>query len=108
MIKQEREILLSLKAKSQITEIFDYIKLQSRDNALKVRQKIKEAISILSIFPEAYPRDWFIDQTNCEIRFTIVYNFKIVFEVTENQIIVLQVFHAAQNPEKLSETDDEQ
>ncbi len=103
----ERKILVSEKAINQINEIYAYIKQNSKDNAVKVRRKIKETIANLSVLPEAYPRDWFLDQTVGEFRFALVFVYKIVFEVSETEIIILQIFHTAQNPDKLSNSENE-
>ena len=97
----KRQIIVSNRAKLQIAEIYNYIKNDSPTNAKKVRAKIIEHIGLLTNMPEKYPREWYLDQKQGEFRFIPIYSYKIIYEITASHIIVLQIFHTSQNPDKI-------
>jgi plasmid stabilization system protein ParE len=91
----------TLEAKRDLKPIFDYImRVESRERALYViagiRAKAKETLN----FPTKHPLEPYINQDN--VRFVVKWSYKIVFEIKENTIRILSIFHTAQNPEKIN------
>ena len=87
-------------AKKDLKPIFDYIKhAESRERALYVitgiRAKAKETLT----FPTKHAIEPYINRDN--VRFVVKWSYKIVFEIKENTVIILSIFHTAQNPQKL-------
>lgn len=101
-MNKHRKIVWSLQAKSSIDNIYDYIKKSSLQNAKKVRLRIVTTVSDLLIFPEKHAREPFLDKTKGYFRFAVVWSYKIIYEITGDKIIVLDIFHSAQDPNKIT------
>ena len=78
-----------------------YIKrTQSRERARYVRLGIHEAALHAALMPEKHQKELAFERA--DIRYVVKWRFKIVFMLTEESIIILRVFHASQNPDKLT------
>jgi plasmid stabilization system protein ParE len=97
------KIKWSLYAKRSLDLIVEYIKEDSPQNAKMVKQELLNLTGTLSDFPEKFPRDPIIPKTKGNFRFVSKWNFKIVYEITEHEIIILDIFHTAQNPDKINQ-----
>ena len=95
------KIKWSFYAKESLDLIVEYIKQESPVNAKSVKQELISLVSSLNNFPEKYPIDKIIPKEKGEFRFISKWSFKIVYEITEKEIIIIDIFHSAQNPEKL-------
>ncbi len=100
-MKNNYQIAWSLHAKNSLDKIYEYIKEESPQNAQKVKRKIIELVSSLIVFPEKYVREQFLDQQKGDFRFAVIWSYKIIYEITDDIIIILDIFHAAQNPVKI-------
>jgi len=100
-MKSNYKIIWSLHAKDSIDKIFEYIKAESPQNAHKVKRKIIELVNTLTFFPEKHTREQLLDREKGNFRFVPIWNYKIIYEIAENEIIVLDIFHSAQNPNKI-------
>ena len=49
--------------------------------------------------PAKHAREPYINQDN--VRFAVKWSFKIVFEIRDNTVRILSIFHTAQSPEKI-------
>jgi plasmid stabilization system protein ParE len=54
-------------------------------------------------FPQKFPIDPFIPQSKGNFRFVSKWNYKIVYEITLDEIIVIDIFHTAQSPGKIED-----
>ena len=61
--------------------------------------KIYELTATLIVFPEKFPIDPLVN--NPVIRFAVIWDFKIVYAIDKNSIVILRVFSTRQNPKKL-------
>jgi predicted adenine nucleotide alpha hydrolase (AANH) superfamily ATPase len=52
--------------------------------------------------PNIYPIDEYTSTDEKTIRFTVKWNYKILFFVNANIVLIAGIFHAAQNPYKLT------
>ena len=88
-------------AKRDLKPIFEYVaRVESRERALYViagiRAKAKETIK----FPTKHAHEPNVNRDN--VRFTIKWSYKIVFEIKGNKVRILSIFHTAQDPEKMN------
>jgi toxin ParE1/3/4 len=96
------KIKWSVFAKKSLDTIVDYIKQDSPENAKMVKRTLINLVGTLNDFPEKYPLDPFIKAQKGNFRFISKWNFKIVYEITEVEIIIIDIFHTAQSPEKIN------
>ena len=101
-----RKIIWSFKAKESLDNIYKYIKNDSLQNAKKVKRKIVEVVDDLLVFPEKYPCETFLDKAKGNFRFVVIWSYKIIYEITVDKIIILDIFHTAQSPTKITKLID--
>lgn len=97
------KIKWSLYSKQSLDSIVASIQTDSPSNAKLVKRTLALLVSSLIDFPEKFPKDPFIPKNKGNFRFVSKWNYKIVYEVTNNEIIVIDIFHTAQNPEKIED-----
>jgi plasmid stabilization system protein ParE len=93
------KVLWSDQAKENLAQIYDYIFEDSPQNAENVIETLIEIGNSLSDKRFDYSKDLIIN----EERFKSIpkWSYKIVYERTEDEVIILDVFNTNQNPEKL-------
>jgi plasmid stabilization system protein ParE len=90
----------TLEARNDLHSIFDYInRIENRERALHVIDAIRKEAFKTGTFPTKHPKELRINNEN--IRFTVKWSYKIVFEIRGNTVRILSVFHTAQHPDKL-------
>ena len=94
------KVLWSDQAKESLAQIYDYIFEYSPQNAEKVVDILIEIGNSLADKRFDFCRDLIIN----EERFKSIpkWSYKIVYERTENEVIILEVFNVNQNPDKLN------
>jgi plasmid stabilization system protein ParE len=86
-------------AKSDLKSIFEYISsVESRKRALYVVTDIRKKAKETAGFPTKHAKEPYINKDN--VRYALKWSYKIVFEIKENTVRILKIFHTAQNPEK--------
>jgi len=86
------KIRITPKARQNINEIARYLKQEvSSEVASKVKNGLIEAISRLETYPEAYQAFTEISSDKAVFRRIIKWNYKIVYTVEEEELIVLVV-----------------
>ena len=93
-----KPVIWSPKAISSIQDVYDYIYIQSPQNADLVVETLFDLGHKLNVFPEKNPIEPLF--TSKEIRFFPKWNFKIVYRIEETRIHILDVFSTQQNPSK--------
>jgi plasmid stabilization system protein ParE len=87
-------------AKKDLKPIFDYIvRVENRERAIYVVKGIRAIANEIVNFPAKHAHEPHINKDN--VRFTVKWSYKIVFEIKENTIRILSVFHTSQSPEKI-------
>jgi plasmid stabilization system protein ParE len=95
---EEVEIFISPFAAQCLQEIYNYYsQVGSDDVAEMVVHNIVEDIEQLRVYPNLGSNEPVLELK----KFILVYNFKIIFERKTNVIEILDIFHTAQDPEKL-------
>ncbi len=51
--------------------------------------------------PHKYTKDPFLEKYSRNIRFKAIWSYKLVYEITEENIIILDVIHTSRNPENM-------
>ncbi|WP_291102139.1 MULTISPECIES: type II toxin-antitoxin system RelE/ParE family toxin [unclassified Flavobacterium] len=92
-------ILWQKSASKDLALIFKFIEKESPQNALLVFNSICDLVISLEIFPYKYPKERSFNSEN--IRYAVVWSFKIVYSIEEENIVILRVFNTKQNPKKL-------
>ncbi len=99
-------IIWSNKSKQSLIDIMNYIK--NRDSLAKakyVKNEIIKTVENASLFPYKHPIEPIFNNT--DVRFTVKWNFKIVFKINDKSLQVLEIFHTSRHPEKLYDADKE-
>jgi len=93
------KIIWRKKASDELEAIYNFIKLDSPQNAVMVFNEIFNLINSLLLFPERNPVDRTINKSN--VRFASLWNFKIIYSIEKDAIVILRIFGTKQNPKKL-------
>jgi plasmid stabilization system protein ParE len=105
MVKHNYKVIWDDEAKASLRKIYDYIKnRESIEQAKKVRDEIRELGKSLGFMPSKYSEDPFLKDEPGEIRFKSIWSYKIVYEITEESVIILDIFHASRDPQNLKKT----
>ena len=94
-------VLWSKRAHDELDAIYNYIlkKQKSPQNAVLVFNSIFDLANSLPEFPYKYPVESFLKNPN--VRFAVIWSFKIVYAIHENSIVILRVFNTNQSLAKL-------
>ncbi len=89
-------------AKRQIQEIFDYYNsVAGMKIARKVVRKIVERPRIIVRNPEAGEREWLLEDLSFEYRRLIEGDYKIVYRVDDNKVMIVAVWDCRRDPADL-------
>lgn len=91
-----KPVIWSKNAIVSIQDIYDFIYIQSPQNANLVIETLFDLGEKLNLFPEKNPIEPFFNHN--DIRFFPKWNFKIVYRIEPNRIYILDVFSTLQNP----------
>ena len=93
-----RQVIWSLIVQNDKKEILDYWRLRNKSNAYskKLNELFKESIRIIVDFPQIGK---VTDDTKARIK--IVRDYLIIYEETENQIIILTIWNSRQDNDRL-------
>ena len=106
MVASKRKILWDSKAIDSLKSIFFYLKFKASLIVVnQVRDKILNEVKSLNSFPEKYPKEPNLLNLKGDFRFKLVWNYKIIFEVLPDRILILDIFHTSRNPIKISQKD---
>ena len=88
-------VIWSVPAKQDLKSIYDYIATDSKYYAIKVSQDFVEKSESLAEFPKMGRMVPEIDNPN--IRELIIYSYRLIYEISSNQIKILAIIHSKQN-----------
>jgi plasmid stabilization system protein ParE len=102
MVTKKLKIVWSPLAKQSLRDIYDYIKArETLKQATIVRNEIIELVGSLNDFPDKFQRDPYLANEPEEVRYALIWNYKILYEVQKNMIAVLEIFHTSRNPKDI-------
>ncbi len=97
------KVIWNNEAKYALRNIFNYIKERdSAEAAKKVRDEIVTSAKNLNVFPEKFAEDPYLKDEPGNYRFKVIWSYKIIYEVTPESIIVLDIFHSSRDPGNIS------
>jgi plasmid stabilization system protein ParE len=88
-------------AKENLDCICDFIAKDSLDAARYVKKELVKLAHSLSGFPEKYSKEEYLADEPENYRSISKWNYKIIYEVTNDCLIIVDVFHTSQNPSKI-------
>ena len=101
MVKKKLPIKWDLFAVDNLNSIYKYIAKDSVSAAKQVKKSIVLLVKTLSDFPEKYSKEEFLSDYSNNFRSVTKWHYKIIYEITEKEIIILDIFHVKQNPKKI-------
>lgn len=88
-------------AKESLDQIYEYIFQDSPQNAKKVKKELIKLVGSLNDFPEKYSREEFLDEVLGNYRSVSKWTYKVIYEVTEDSIIIVDIFQTRQHPSQI-------
>jgi len=98
-MKREK-VIISRKAQESIKGIFNHVK---RASSLETAQKVK--ITIITECKElkdfsGYSKERYLEDLKGEFRSVTVWDYNIIYSLTEREVRVLNVIHTSTHPDK--------
>ncbi|MCG2591125.1 type II toxin-antitoxin system RelE/ParE family toxin [Rhodohalobacter sulfatireducens] len=93
-------VVWSEKARNALADIYDYVYQDSPETAEKVLETLVGKATSLEDKRIEYPRDPILNDER--FRFIIQWDFKILYQRTESEVIILDIFHTRKDPGKLT------
>lgn len=82
--------------------IFDYYSVNgAKQVAHKVRKQIFNSVRQLINNPNSGQLELNLEELSEKYRYLVVGNYKLIYRIVENQIVINDVFHTKQNPFKM-------
>ena len=84
--------------------IFDFYSAKaSKKVAHQIRKKILESTKQLIIQPKSGQKELNLEKLNQDYRYIVIGNYKIIYRIHQNEVIINDVFDTRQNPEKMKD-----
>lgn len=99
----EKEIIWSKTALEQLESIYFYLikRTKSETTSNKVVNSIYESVSILKSNWEIYELDEMKKSNSGNFRAYEIYNYRISYKITPNEIFIVRIRHTKRNPKSL-------
>lgn len=91
-------VVWSNSAKAELRKAFDYITLDSLQNAQVVRDTLIDLTVDLTANPEKYPLDKFKKNNDGTWRAFEKHHYRISYRILENQIRIVRMRHTSKSP----------
>jgi plasmid stabilization system protein ParE len=88
-------------AKRNLDDIYNYIAQDSEVAARKVKKELVKLAHSLNDFPEKFSIEEFLIGEPEKFRSVSKWSYKIIYQVTEDCIIIVDLFHTSQHPSKI-------
>jgi len=89
------------RAKENLDSIYDFIAEDSITSARYVKKKLVNLARSLNDFPEKYSKEEFLQDEPENYRSVSKWSYKIIFEITDECLIIADIFHTSQHPSKI-------
>jgi len=89
-----------------LKSIFDYyVTKANRKVAHKIRKQILDSTKQLVKNPESGQLELYLEKLNLNHRYILIKNYKIIYRILHNQIVISDIFDVRQNPIKMNDED---
>jgi len=92
------QVIWSSSAQKQLMECYEYILLDSYQNAEKVKNGILSSTGKLTSHPEAHPLDRYKKENDGSFRAYEIHRYRIAYRVTKQNIIITRIRHTSMEP----------
>jgi plasmid stabilization system protein ParE len=93
-------------AKENLDRIYEYIAEDSKQAARKVKKELVLLAGSLNDFPEKYSIEEYLKDEHENYHSISKWSYKIIFEITEQEIIIADIFHTSKHPSKMLGDDE--
>lgn len=93
-----KEVRWPSKTQRQLEEAYEYILLNSYQNAEKVKTDILESTRKLATNPEIHPPDKYKLNNDGSFRAFELHRYRIAYQITEREIIITRIRHTSMEP----------
>ena len=99
MVAYQKKIVWLPAARDQLKNIIGYIKLDSEQNAVKVKEDVLEKISGIIQHPEKFPPDKFkLDNPGSAYRAFEIHRIRVSYFIDEGLVMIIRIRHTKQSP----------
>jgi plasmid stabilization system protein ParE len=103
MVKKNFKVVWDDEAKASLRRIYNYMKnRESIEQAKKVRNEIMDLVKSLGFMPTKFTKEEYLKDEGGDIRFKSIWSYKLVYEITEEYVVLLDVFHTSRDPVNLT------
>ncbi len=97
-----RKTIIQPKVLADTEEIYNYIKLNSPQNAQKFKSEILKQIDQVEKNPESYPGENYLNTVIILYRFALVMkSWKLIFKVTKTVLTFIGIVHTSQHTNEI-------
>lgn len=101
MVKKKLPVRWDPVAKQLLDEIYDYIAQDSVSAARHVKKSLVQLGNSLGRFPEKYSKEEYLEDVPGNYRSVSKWRYKIIYEVTDDYVIIADIFNTSQHPSKI-------
>ena len=101
MVKKKLPIRWDRKAKENLDAIYEYIAEDSVPAARHVKKQLVKLAHSLNDFPEKYSKEEYLADEPQDYRSVSKWSYKIIYEITDEYLIIVDIFHTSQHPSKI-------
>lgn len=98
-------LIVSKQAQSALKDIVKYISLDSVSAANHVRKTLIALIKSLKTNPEKFPKEELLADKKKNYRSASKWHYKVVYLVTKNEVLILDIIHTSRNPDTIKKVD---
>jgi len=102
VVRKKLPILWDRLARESLNDIYEYILRDSAQNARKVKKELIKLAGSLNDFPDKYSREVFLEEEPENYRSVSKWSYKIIYEVTDDAIIIADIFNTNQHTTMIS------
>ncbi|MBU0763964.1 MAG: type II toxin-antitoxin system RelE/ParE family toxin [Bacteroidetes bacterium] len=104
--KKKLPVVWDRVAKANLDDIYDYIAKDSMQAARMVKKELIKLAGSLNDFPEKYSQEEYLSDEPENYRSVSKWSYKIIYEVTKESVIIADIFHTSQDPQKIKRVKD--
>jgi len=101
LVKKKLPVRWSPKAEQRLDGIYDHIAEDSASAAKYVKMSLVQLGGTLGHFPEKYSREEYLTNEPKNYRSVSKWRYKIIYEVTDEYVNIINVFNTSQHPSKI-------